>query len=61
MKNFVHRKMAISNAKAQSSNEVQNPNDPKKKDFGIKSFVIDLTFGISHLDLSIRSAFIYLR
>jgi hypothetical protein len=53
--------MAISNAKAQSSNEVQNPSDPKKKDFGIKSFVIDLTFGISHLDLSIRSAFIYLR
>jgi len=39
----------MSNVKAQSSNEVQNPNDPKKKTFDIKSFVIDLTFKPWHL------------
>jgi hypothetical protein len=32
------------NVKAQSSNEAQNPNEPKEKS-NIKLFVIDLTFG----------------
>jgi len=33
----------MSNAKAQSSNEVQNPNELKNKLFDIETFVIDLT------------------
>jgi len=36
---------AMSNVKAQSSNEIQNPNGPKKKSFDIDSFVIHLAFG----------------
>jgi hypothetical protein len=39
-------KQSMSNVKAQSSNEVQNP-----KYFDIKTFVIQLTFGICHLTL----------
>jgi hypothetical protein len=34
----------MSNDKAQSSNELQNPND-LKEDFDINPFDIDLTFG----------------
>jgi hypothetical protein len=34
----------MSNDKAQSSNEFQNPND-LKEDFDINAFDIDLTFG----------------
>jgi hypothetical protein len=41
--------MKMSNVKAQSSNQAQNPNE-QKKFLGIQSFGIHLTFELWHLE-----------